>query len=146
MKVIKAFPPNWIEIAKVFPVKGVPGILYAYGDRIYNPSGVKITPWIMAHESIHGEQQKDMSSYLSYANQVENWWEKYLLDPGFRLAQELPAHRAEWLEYKHVMHVMGDVSNGYLDLIAKRLSSPLYGNLLSYDEAKERILNGSGSD
>lgn len=132
MKVIKAYPPNFATLAKAFPIKGRPGILYAFGDKLYNPSGVKVTPWIMAHEMVHGERQQDEGMYL------EKWWDEYINYPDFRLKEELLAHRAEWKEYQKYVTAGGT----YLDAISTRLSSPLYGSLLSFEEAKRRIANG----
>lgn len=133
MKVIKAFPPNFVQLSKHFPIKGKPGILYAYGDVLYNPSGVKVTPWIMAHEEVHGMRQQDEGMSLG------EWWDSYINYDDFRLKEELLAHRAEWQTYKSVH----DWSSGYyLDTISTRLSSPLYGSLLSFEEAKRRISDG----
>lgn len=135
MKVIKAFPPNYTEIAKVFPVAGKPGILYAWGDKLYNPSGVQVSPWLMAHEETHGRQQQ--------AVDIPLWWRRYIDDPWFRLDQEIEAHRKEWQEYLDLMQGANPKHvNQYLDLIASRLSSPLYGNLITFDRAVEEI-NGN---
>lgn len=132
MKVIRAYPPNFSQIAKVFPVKGRPGILYAYGDRIYNPSGVAVTPWIMAHETVHGERQ---------GTWLDEWWCEYLADPAFRLQEEIFAHQAEWRSYAHIMQATGEgTKEGYLNLVAGRLASPLYGSLVTPTEARRLIL------
>lgn len=137
MKVLKAFPPNFAEIAAAFPVKGVPGIIYAYGDRIYNPSGVKIEPWIQAHEEVHGAQQ---SSTPLYITSPAAWWDRYIASPPFRYSQELEAHRAEWKEYLRVVGFTTAGREKYLDRIATRLSSPLYGSLLTKDAALDAII------
>lgn len=134
MKVIRAYPPNFSQIAKVFPVKGRPGILYAYGDRIYNPSGVEVTPWIMAHETVHSMRQ-------GREDTTQDWWCQYLIDTEFRLQEELLAHQAEWRTYAHVMQATGEgTKEGYLNLIAGRLASPLYGSLVTKAEARRLIL------
>lgn len=135
MKVIKAFPPNWIEIAKVFPVKGKQGILYAYGDRLYNPSGVTVTPWIMAHEEVHGRRQ--LGEEGDETMDVVRWWDNYLAYEDFRFNEELLAHQAEYKTYRIMNGAR--LTNSYLDLMAKRLSSPLYGSMVSYEEALRRI-------
>lgn len=130
MRVIKAFPPNFSRIASTFPVKGIPGILYAYGDKLYNPSGVSVSPWIEAHEAIHMSRQE--------ARGVEEWWGLYLIDPAFRLFEEVLSHKAEFHAYDNWMHNPKKLAR-YLDMIAKRLSSPLYGSLLSKDDAVKLI-------
>lgn len=130
MKIVKAFPPNFSAIAKVFPVKGKPGILYAYGKRLYNPSMIPVTPWIAAHEQVHMDRQiKDPG--------VVKWWEHYLTDMDFRLEEEALAHRAEFLEFDK-WHTPQD-SEHYLGTIAKRLASPLYGSMLSEMKAVQLI-------
>jgi hypothetical protein len=128
MKVIRAYPPNFSELAKVFPIKGKPGILYAWGDRLYNPSGVKVTPWILAHEETHGSQQMHFG--------LDEWWWNYINKADFRRIEEVLAHRYEWLAYS------GPDPDAYLDMMSKRLSSPLYGRLLTYDAARRAITNG----
>lgn len=56
----------------------------------------------------------------------------------FRLREEIPAHRAE---YAHVCeHIEGERARAKaLHLIADRLSSPLYGGLLTYAEARNVV-------
>lgn len=55
--------------------------------------------------------------------------------PGYRLYEELLAHQEEWKTYRYKMG--GD--EHYLEAISKRLSSPLYGSLISYAAAYEAI-------
>lgn len=133
MKVIKAYPPNFAELAKHFPIKGRPGILYAFGDTLYNPSGVKVTPWIMAHEEVHGKRQWEFG--------LPAWWATYITHPEWRLKEELLAHQAEMRMFQAHNSGFG-VWVHYLNNIATRLSSPLYGSLLSFEEAKRRIADG----
>lgn len=133
MKVIKAYPPNFSVLAKRFPIKGKPGILYAWGDTLYNPSGVKVTPWIMSHEEVHGGRQKRSG--------LDAWWDNYMKIPGYRLYEELLAHQAEWQAF---LRYSNEPSSPYLDLIATRLSSPLYGSMVAYEDARLAI-KASGS-
>jgi hypothetical protein len=128
-KIIKAFPPNWPALAKVFPIKGRPQIVYAWGDLIFNPSGVALPPWVLAHEGVHGERQKVMG--------ISGWWDTYCMDPDFRLNEEILAHRVEWGTYA------GPKREHYLKVMAKRLSSPLYGSLVTEAEAVDLICNVS---
>lgn len=135
MKVIRAYPPNFAKIAAAFPVKGVPGIIYAYGDRIYAPGAKGDLPsWILAHEEVHGRQQQSGDGW-----DVPKWWERYIVSPQFRLEQEIPAHRAEWQAYSRIMGWTANPTS-YLDRIADRLSGPLYGNLISKERAVEEII------
>lgn len=130
MKQVRAYPPNYVELAAAFPwIKGRQGLLYAWGDRVYNPSGITIPPQLWAHEEVHGQQQGDAQGG------VEAWWEEYIRDPDSRFHWELEAHRAEFAAYvgNHASRAT------YLDTLAARLSGPLYGNLLTLDEARKEI-------
>lgn len=138
MKIIKAFPPNFAELSLAFPIKGVPGILYAWGDTIYNPSGIKVPHQLVAHEEVHGKRQQD-HWHSANVGAVDIWWGRYILDPAFRLAEEILAHRAEWRAYE------GPDAEMYLERMAERLSSPLYGYLISRFDAREEILNAPNS-
>lgn len=138
MKIVKAFPPLFKRIAETFPVKGKQGILYAWGDRIYNPSGVKIPPSLLAHEELHGKRQLYIKT-RDWEKTIRNWWEKYLTDPEFRLNEEVLAHRVEAADFISWAHTDVTYSN-YLNMMAERLSSPLYGSLVSKDRAMRLIL------
>lgn len=50
MKVVKAFPPNYQAINDAFSVRGK-SVIFCYGDRIYNPSGVAVGPDLIARTS-----------------------------------------------------------------------------------------------
>lgn len=147
MKVIKAYPPNFSTLAKAFPIKGRPGILYAFGDKLYNPSGVKVTPWIMAHEEVHSQRQSIMFGMVELSHDKkavarDQWWKRYINEPKFRLEEELLAHRAEWQSYTD--HNISSGVEKYLDLLSTRLSSPLYGSMISHNDAQRRIIDDRG--
>ena len=128
MKVLNVFPPMYAEINKAFDVRGKP-VIFSWGDRIYNPGRIKIPPELMVHEAVHGERQ---------AGDPGSWWQQYIRDQDFRLAEEIPAHAAE---FAHV--VMSSDSaiaqERMLHRIAARLSSPLYGSMIDYYEARFEI-------
>ena len=136
MRIVQALPPNFDAIATVFPhVRGKP-VFFAWGDRIFNPAGVVIPDEIKAHEAVHGKRQ---------GHDVAGWWKRYLEDPVFRLAEEIPAHQAE---FRHVASLRGadDPLPGFRSrrefhrqAIALRLSSKLYGNLISLSAAKRLL-------
>lgn len=139
MKVIKAFPPNYQAINDAFNVRGR-NVIFCYGDRIYNPAGVMVGPDLVAHESVHSEQQK------AYFDSVEAWWGRYIADPAFRLAEEIPAHQAEFKYWRQ--HASADrpvkgfrsAADFHLLSIAQRLAGPLYGRLISLTEAKKLLV------
>lgn len=94
------WPPNIVRIAAVFPSVGVAyadpkhpdaakGVLFAYGEDIYNPFGVILTAPLRAHEYRHCARQ--------WQTDPEAWWEKYLTDDGFRYSEELIAHVEEYI-------------------------------------------------
>src|SRR5690242_10724137 len=84
-----------------------------------------------AHEYTHVEQQTKMG--------VELWWDKYFNYTDFRLEQEVEAYRneAKWIKVNIKNFKERDKM---LDQICRDLSSPLYGNITSFEEAKELIL------
>lgn len=116
VQVVKAYPPNFTEIVKRFPaVKRRLGVIFAYGDRIYNPSGVMLPPEIMAHETVHCERQSDPVA----------WWARYFEDREFRLEEELLAYHAEYV--KHVQLTASPLKREfYLAVCAEKMASPIY--------------------
>lgn len=129
---IKDRPPNYTSIRAVFPAASNEGVIFAYGDKIYNPSGVKIPKEIIDHELVHCKRQIEMGVVL--------WWEKYLDDPAFRYYEEVLAHRAEYKSFC-ARQTSRNQRRTALKFIAKRLSSSLYGKIVTFDKAKEDILN-----
>ncbi len=110
------------QIDRKFHLAGKP-VIFAWGDRIYNPARIDIPGQLLAHEAVHGQRQ---------GNDVRGWWKRYIKDAEFRLAEEIPAHVAEyqWL----VLHA---AKNGQLHMrqrkrwllrqTADRLANPIYG-------------------
>lgn len=123
MRVIKAFPPNYKEVNAAFNVRGKP-VIFCYGNVIYNPMSTAVGPELIAHERVHSVRQ---------GNSPANWWRRYIDSPEFRLNEEIPAHQVEF-------QFLGDTRS--LRQIAERLSSPLYGNLVSFEEAIEIVQRG----
>jgi hypothetical protein len=119
MKVVKEVPPMFEEIDREFNCKDL-GVIYCWGDTIYNPNDIIIGPALMAHEEIHSNQQED---------KVEEWWKAYIADPYFRLEMELPAHYAEWLVEK-ALSPNRKHRRMMRALVAHKLSSPLYGRII----------------
>lgn len=131
MKQLYLFPPNYRTLVRAFPIRGKP-MFFCYGNVIYNPTRRPIPPEIIAHERVHSMQQA-----MDSAGGPARWWERYIEDKAFRLDQELPAHRAE---FEHLGFVEdGRARDKALRAIAERLASPLYGNLISLDDARTRI-------
>ena len=115
LEIVIDYPPIYDEIKSVFPMAGR-GVIYAWGNKIYNPYNVSIPPQLIEHERVHGRRQ---------GNDVEGWWRRYLDEKEFRLAEEIAAHIVE------MMCLLGPNPNRQMrrQIIrstAKRLSSPLY--------------------
>jgi hypothetical protein len=132
-KILFEVPPIFDRIVKAFPEAASKGVIFSWGDFIYNPSGGSIPPQIIAHEAIHGERQLAVG--------VEKWWDLYLESPEFRFDEELPAHQEE---YKVFCTLVKDRErrNSYLHRIACRLAGDLYGRCIPYIEARRRIKGG----
>lgn len=134
MKVVQGLPPNYDEIAKAFGFSSLPGTfnpVFAYGDTLYNPSGLPIAPDLMAHEETHEQQQSEIG--------VELWWQLYLENKSFRLKQEAEAYQNQ---YRYVLqHYTRSFRRSTLQKLAKDFSSALYGNIISKKLAEEIIEN-----
>jgi hypothetical protein len=87
--IIIARPPNFERILAAFPDADKHGVLFAFSDAIYNPSGVTIPHALLAHEGIHLIRQRNGET-------ADTWWEKYLTDDEFRYREELEAHVGEY--------------------------------------------------
>lgn len=124
-------PPNFDKIKAVFPlVEELPGVIYAYGDKIFVPSGKEIPPEILAHERIHCERQIKMG--------VETWWDQYLVDLKFRFDEELLAHKVEY-SFLRGLYPGAHRKKSILEHVATKLSHPLYGGMVSKKRAMEVI-------
>lgn len=130
MQILTQFPPNIETIRKRFELEGFPTAIFTYGDTIYNPTGLDISPDLMRHEEIHEKQQQVLG--------VEQWWDLYLKDDAFRLTQEVEAYQAQ---YQSIADSPRQYRRIFLTEIAKNLSSKLYGSIINKDTAKELIKN-----
>lgn len=133
MKVVEARPPNYDEIRRVFPMASAKGVIFTFGQTIYNPSGVEIPPELMSHESVHAQRQG------ASLDGVMTWWGRYLAEPQFRIEEELLAHRAEYRAFKGMVKDRKLVAQK-LEIIAARMSGPLYNNAMTLALAKHLIL------
>lgn len=130
MRVIRERPPNWDAIIAVFPLVATrPGVIFAWGEVCFAPIGTVLTPSLEAHESVHGARQ---------GADIEGWWTRYLAEPAFRLAEEIPAHAEEWRVLRPTL-TDRTARRWHLRQVAERLSGRLYGNLLTFERAKRLI-------
>ena len=132
MQIVVARPPNFDEIVAAFPIATKPGVLFAWGDTIYNPSGVVIPPQLVAHEGVHAKQHAAVGS-------PAYWWRQYITFVEFRAEQELAAHREEFKVYCQRVKDRNQQAKA-LHMIASRLSGPLYGGAMSFADARRQIV------
>ena len=141
-EIVYAYPPLYKEIVEKFPDAREKGVIFSWGDKIYNPSGGHIPPQIIAHEAVHGERQflfsPDGDTEFASQESVRLWWMRYLESPEFRLAEELPAHQEEYKVYCKLVKDRERRAN-YLHKLACRLAGPLYGRILPYMKARQLI-------
>jgi len=98
--------------------------IFAYDGVIY--SNTKLPDHLIVHENTHLKQQEK--------DGLEFWVENYLNDPSYRLKQEIEA-------YRNQIHSIKDRNLRAQVLIhcVNDLSGPLYGNIISKEEAKKCI-------
>jgi hypothetical protein len=90
---------------------------------------------LIEHEKVHLQQQ------FEYGD-ADAWWDKYLNDKTFRLEQELEATIVQVKEiWRLPMKVMKKPEKRkYIQWIAKQLSGPMYGFMITYNEALAYLL------
>ncbi len=130
MGVIFDKPPIWDAAQKLFGFKDKSLIVFAWNENIYNPNHCIVDPHLYAHEEIHFVQQKKIGG-------SKPWWDKYLVDPKFRLEQELEAYRAQYTFYC-VKYKDRNARNSFLNKIAYDLSE-IYKCDITHSEAKKQI-------
>lgn len=130
MKILNQLPPNYEEIKKVFNLSGKNPV-FTYGNIVYYPFGKKptIPDHLLVHEETH---QKQQANYLT----PDEWWKKYLSDSKFRLDQELEAYKNQFKFFK----LKNKSWMPFLKYIVADLSGPMYGNIISSQEAFSKLI------
>lgn len=138
IKYSSEYPPNWPTLIKIFKgaINWDNGIIITWGDTYYSKKPV--APDLVAHETVHMNQQ------MQTEGGPEKWWERYYMDPVFRLHQEVEAYRAQLAFYKNsLMNVSRPErkfkSRKAAESMAMALSSEIYGNIIGYNQALELI-------
>lgn len=125
------YPPNYAEIIATIPaVAENPNIVFTYGTRLYVPGGGLIPSHLKTHEEKHVVQQMKMG--------VDRWWSEYLINPSFRLEQELWAYRAQYRAMRK-KHTSKFQIEQFLLKISKDLSGEMYGNIVDSIKARKLI-------
>ncbi len=128
-------PPLFDLIDRTFGIAGKP-VIFAWGDIIYNPMRIQLTPALKAHEATHARRQN------KWLGGPEQWWHDYCSSKAFRLDEEIRAHCVEY------RMLIGRNSNRAgrrraLAQTAKRLASPLYGGFISTANARKVLLGAA---
>lgn len=128
MKIVNTPPPKHIydKARELWGVDFNKGVIFTYGDTIHTKND--LSDELLVHEKTHIKQQ------LSYPGGPDKWWEKYFKDEQFRLEEELQAYRKQvaWIKAR----VKGRQQRfEAIKPIARLLSSSMYGNIISFQEA-----------
>lgn len=110
--------------------ENIANICYTYGVTCFSPR--ELTKDLIVHESVHTEQQgRDGLT-------PDSWWDKYGVDILFRYEQELEAYRAQ---YKYILANHNKaVAFNCAKRFASDMSSPMYGNMCTFNQALQDIL------
>lgn len=127
IEIRKGWPPNIEKIRAVLPVSE--SNIFAFGGKIYNPSGGELTSPLIEHEKVHFRQQGWFPRL---------WWWRFLRDPVFRLQQELEAHRAEYREFCR-WEGNKRIRFQYLQGLGARMAAPMYGGMITAPAAMKEI-------
>ena len=105
------------------------GVIYTYGDTIYNPSGVDLPDHLIAHEETHSTQQ---------GADPDAWWDRYLQDPYFCIEQETAAYARQYAYICATVRDRNQRNRILLDL-SRILAGPVYGNVIGTTDAYKKI-------
>ena len=130
MKPIERKSRLWGVLLKVlFPKADIGQVYFAFWKYISMPKGTKECPvTLVVHESVHLEQQGGLFGAIK-------WWFKYVLSKKFRYSQELEAYQVQVKWFDDTQKAGLKKRYLYRKEIARMLASPMYGNMVSEDEA-----------
>lgn len=130
MRIIYKKPVLWPVISFFFPAIEWDKIVMTFGHRIYTAKELRQD--IIEHEKVHMKQQ---TRWLFIAFIMVTI---YFISKRFRLKMEVPAYRAQ---YQYLITHTDDPEKKALALfnMANQLSSPIYGSMVSLQEAKRLI-------
>lgn len=128
-KISNQIPPIYGKLQEVFKVNWEEGVVIAYGDTIYSKD--PMPDHLIEHEKVHLAQQAKVG--------VEKWWEQYINNPHFRLAQELEATRAQVRHINQDPLMSKKEKKQLIEWIADKLCGPMYGRIITYFEALDAI-------
>ena len=133
IKIVYKKPWFWFISKIFFPAVDFNKHTAIFGDTIYTKE-YPLPDYRLVHEKVHAEQCRYSKLYYLFFVMP-----RYILSKKFRHQCELEAIQAA---YQFVKKKYGEkIGEEFLDKAAQSLSGPIYGNLVSYEEAKKQITN-----
>ncbi len=133
MKVTTEKPPCFEAADKLFKLEELKiAAVFTYGSTIYNPSNVPLTPELIRHEETHMQQQEGSDDVAA------TWWKRFIQDVDFRIEQEAEAYAAQYTLYCQQVKDRNKRAL-YLKEIGTMLASPMYGNVIGWLDATQKI-------
>lgn len=108
--------------------KKLKNVITAQRGKIYLCDQKNVRQDLIVHEEIHLKQQGD---------NYDDWLKRYQTDKEFRIAQEVEAYRGQ-LKYIEKIRGHADMLSATV-FFAKFLSSDVYGNVITADEAIKKL-------
>ena len=135
MKISNEYPPVWKDLDEAFHLteKGMKPVI-TYGDVIFNPFHLNLTPDLIEHEMVHGEQQSHNPVVAKL------WYQRYIADKDFRLEQETQAFAKQY-QTLCKQHKDRNKRTRLLSQLAGMLSGEMYGSIVTHSEAQRLIRN-----
>lgn len=123
-------------VSKIWEEHGEPknkqDVMFTYFDAIYSLHPLT-QDWYI-HESVHFVRQGAGED----EELAKQWWDRYTNEPAFRLEEELMAYKAQYQFIKRRLNKPQAFE--YAKALARSLSSPIYGNIISFHGALNAII------
>ena len=130
MRIIHSRPPAIVWDRASTLLGANESTLFAYAPDIYVPGGGALDDFLIAHERTHLKQQ---------GTDPDAWWERYFVDPLFRVEQEIAAYRNQLASFAKVHKDRNDRAR-FTRMIASDFAGPLYGRVITFNAAYTRIM------
>lgn len=133
-KIVKDKPPIWEAAKKAFDFDERYTI-FSWGDIIYNPGGIDVDEFLIAHEGTHQRQQEAIGG-------PHPWWMRYIGDAVFRCEMEAQAYAVQYNLFCK-KNKDREVRSRYLGGLAHDLASGMYKLTIPQADARAAILKRS---
>lgn len=143
---------------KLYPIEELPMLPVLCAEQIWKEAGIRPTPQqidalvityhdgiyakdplpddLMVHEMVHFERQGSGEDQAK----ADEFIKEYARNPVFRFNEELIAFRAQY-KYLRKHHSRTDAYRE-ANRFARELSSAIYGNICTFSQALDQIVNG----